>query len=240
MKRISVALVTALAVASCTEHFPRSLFDDDASAPIPDAAAGEDAAPPVAVGDAAVPDATLDAAAPDGDATATTLPEAGGSCNVTLASPAPVASPHIPEGSPTSYATNPPSSGPHYPVWANFQEFTTVVPDGYLVHSLEHGAVELLYDCDVSDPTCASMVADLRKVRDAVPDDPSCVRDGNPSSRVRIIIAHRPTNDSVIAAAAWGQTYHADCVDIPSLTAFANAYMGKGTEDLCYAGRATF
>ena len=44
------------------------------------------------------------------------------------------------------YDSNPPSSGPHYPIWADFKEYATPVPDGYLVHAEEHGAV-LLRDC---------------------------------------------------------------------------------------------
>ena len=48
---------------------------------------------------------------------------------------------HIPIGASVVYNSNPPSSGPHYPVWANFQEFAVPVDDRYLVHSMEHGAV---------------------------------------------------------------------------------------------------
>jgi hypothetical protein len=53
---------------------------------------------------------------------------------------------------------------------------------------------------------------------------------------VRVIIAPRAENDTAIAAAAWGHTYHADCVDAPSLAAFINAHYAQGPENLCFAG----
>src|SRR5262245_8086029 len=52
---------------------------------------------------------------------------------------------HVAEGSVINYAHNPPASGPHYPVWARYQEHNTVVARGYWVHNLEHGGVVFLY-----------------------------------------------------------------------------------------------
>jgi hypothetical protein len=157
---------------------------------------------------------------------------ASAGCNVQLATPPLVASPHVPDGTAVVYDSNPPSSGPHYPEWANFQEFTSPVPDGYLVHSMEHGAVLLLYKCDDDGGACADRAAALRAVRDAVPTDPLC----DPTIRVRIILAPRPANDVAVAAAAWGNTYRADCVDAPSLAAFIAAHYSQAPENFCSAG----
>jgi hypothetical protein len=154
------------------------------------------------------------------------------SCAVTIDSPELLASPHIPEGSPTSYNSNPPTSGPHYPVWANFKELTVTPDDGYLVHSLEHGAVALLYKCDGA--ACPTIVDALRKIRDALPSDPLC----DPSIRVRIVIAPYPKLDVPVAAAAWGWTYKADCVDVPTLTQFVKDNYANGSENLCAPGRS--
>src|SRR5262249_52761098 len=121
-----------------------------------------------------------------------------------------------------------------YPVWANFQEFTSPVPDGNLVHSMEHGAVVLMYKCDPSN--CGAIVAALHAVRDAIATDPTC----DPSIRVRIVIAPRPANDVPIAAAAWGFIYRATCIDVPSLTQFVRDHYGKAPEDFCAAGGTTF
>jgi hypothetical protein len=183
------------------------------------------AAPSVVAADAAVAivDAGVDAVVADAGP---------GVCNVRLEAPPLMDSPHVPEGTAVAYGSNPPSSGPHYPVWANFQEFTHPVDDGYLVHSMEHGAVLLLYKCGDDAGACDAMVAALRAVRDAVPTDPSC----DPAIRVRIILAPRAANDVPIAAAAWGHVYRADCVDAPSLARFISDHYAMASENLCVAG----
>jgi len=155
-------------------------------------------------------------------------------CNVRLASPPLMAALHIPQDASVVYNSNPPSSGPHYTTWANFQEFTDPVDDRYLVHSMEHGAVLLLYKCE--DAGCPQLVDALRAVRDAVPTDPLC----DPSIRVRVILAPRPKNDVTVAAAAWGATYRADCVDAASLTQFVTDHYAKAPENFCDPGQTTF
>lgn len=174
------------------------------------------------------------------------------SCDVVIETPPLLASPHVPEGTVVDYNSNPPSSGPHYPIWANFGEYPAPVQAGYLVHDLEHGAVLLLYkpcdddaganaadaldggDVDASAAsTCASIKDALRRVRDAIHTDPVC----DPSIRVRVIIAPYPDLDVPIAAAAWGWTYRANCLDEDSLRDFAVAHYGQGPENICAPGQ---
>jgi hypothetical protein len=221
MRVSALALAVAGAGACGAEHFPAPLTRADAGV---DAAIG-DASPDVVVDAEPLEDAGVDATEDHEVVDA-------GACNVRLDTPPIAASPHVPEGTVITYNSNPPSSGPHYPIWANYQEFTQPVDDGYLVHSMEHGGVLLLYKCDADASACADTVAALRAVRDAVPDDPNC----DPSIRVRIIIAPRPANDVAVAAAAWGNTYRADCVDAPSLAAFITAHYAQGPESLCASG----
>jgi hypothetical protein len=228
MRRGRTFVVMASAIvavtASCEEHFPAPLVTASGAADIPDATAdaSSDAEP------------AADAKDANADANVDTDPDAAGNgpCNVRMATPAVAASPHVPEGTGITYTSNPPSSGPHYPAWANFQEFTHPVDDGYLVHSMEHGAVLLLYECADDGGTCADMIAQLRVVREAVPTDPLC----DPGVRVRVILAPRSANDAAVTAAAWGNTYRADCVDAPSLAAFIKAHYAQGPEDFCYPG----
>jgi len=156
------------------------------------------------------------------------------SCPVTLESPdTSGGGMHLPEGTPITYNSNPPSSGPHYPVWASFKEYTTTFDDGYLVHSLEHGAVALLYKCDPATPACKTTIDGLRKIRDAFPTDPSC----DAMTRVRIIIAPYPKLDVPVAATAWGFTYKADCLDVPTLTQFVKDNYALSPENICAPGR---
>jgi hypothetical protein len=186
------------------------------------------------------------------------------SCSVVIDAPEILASPHLDIGTPIQYPTNPPASGPHYPIWAAFQEFATPVPRPYWVHSLEHGAVVLLYNCaklggadasadatggaDASDEdaavadagatTCEALVADLRKLMQELPDDPLCDKDAGPSKR--IILTPDPLIEHPVAAAAWGWTYNADCFDRATLEQFAKDHYAKGTENFCTNGQQAF
>jgi hypothetical protein len=157
------------------------------------------------------------------------------SCEVTLESPPIASANHVPEGTQIAYCSNPPSSGNHYPVWAAYKEYTTPIEWPYLVHSMEHGAVVLLYKCD--PPGCPDIVTQLKKVRDDAAADPSCASFGAEGDK-RIIIAPSTTITTKVAAAAWGKTYQAACVDAPSLDAFVRDNYAKGPEDLCNPGRS--
>jgi hypothetical protein len=161
-------------------------------------------------------------------------PVADASCDYVIDAPTIVPSNHVAESEPVAYVSNPPSSGPHYPRWANFQEFAQPVGDGYLVHAMEHGAVLLLYKCDPA--SCPPIVEALRAVRDAIPTDPAC----DPAIRVRVILAPRPELDVPVAAAAWGFTYKAGCVDAPSLSQFVTDHYAKAPENFCVPGATTF
>jgi len=56
---------------------------------------------------------------------------------------------HVSPGTKVSYNSNPPAGGEHYgdsTGHSGFYDTTNVPADGYLVHSLEHGAVILWYN----------------------------------------------------------------------------------------------
>ncbi|MGA7121378.1 MAG: DUF3105 domain-containing protein [Polyangiaceae bacterium] len=161
-------------------------------------------------------------------------PDAG--CFVTIDSPPLMPAVHVPIPSDIQWDSNPPSSGPHYPIWAAFESYTTPVPRGYYVHDLEHGAIVLLYNCD-DDGGCPDVVASLQEVSDAIPTDPLCAGEG---VRVRTVITPDPLIDVPVAAAAWGWTYTAACVDIPTLQQFALQHYGQGPETLCSPGTTEF
>jgi hypothetical protein len=174
------------------------------------------------------------------------------SCAVKIESPPLLPGNHVDIGTDiTTWDSNPPSSGDHYPIWAAFQEYTTPVPRGYYVHDLEHGAVVLLYNCsllgdagldpdggdagDAATP-CDALVAGLRQVVASMPTDPLC----DPSIRVRYVLTPDPLIAYPVAAAAWGWTYNASCLDVPTLEAFAQDHYAQGPEDFCGNGQASF
>jgi hypothetical protein len=162
-----------------------------------------------------------------------------GPCLIAIDAPPLLAGQHVAIGTDITWDSNPPSSGPHYPIWAAYQAYTSPVPRGYYVHDLEHGGIDLLYNCAAGSIDCAQIQAQLQQVTDALPDDPLCTALGE-GVRVRVVLTPDPLLDVPVAAAAWGWTYRAECFDLPSLLDFARAHYGQGPETLCNDGQATF
>ena len=160
------------------------------------------------------------------------------SCFVEIDTPPVEPGVHVPIGSAIDWDSNPPSSGAHFPIWAAYQAYTSPVPRGYYVHDEEHGGVVLLYQC-TDDAGCPDVAAALQSVSDVIPDDPLCASAGE-GIRVRTVITPDPLLDVPVAAAAWGWVYKAQCVDLPTLTAFAQAHYGQGPELLCANGTTQF
>jgi hypothetical protein len=129
---------------------------------------------------------------------------------------------HVTACSPVAYGTNPPSSGNHYPVWAEYKTYAGPIPAGFLVHDLEHGAVVIGYRCPEG---CADEVAEVQAWIDSLPDDPFCF-----GFRPKIILAPNPDLDTRWAAAAWAWTWKASCPDTASLAAFYREHYGRTVE----------
>lgn len=137
---------------------------------------------------------------------------------------------HLPVCTSIKYGTNPPSGGDHWPVWAEYTEYTTPVPREMYTHNLEHGGVVITYRC--KDP-CPDIKAALEGAFKGA-TDPFCVVNGPVSTRV--VLTPDPDIPTPIAASAWGATYTATCIDIPSLGDFIAKRVGHGTEPLCGDG----
>ena len=157
----------------------------------------------------------------------------GPTCGTTVQSWPIEGNAHYEPGTPIVYCTKPPSSGPHYWVWAAFQTYDRPIPWGYFVHDLEHGAVVVVYKC--ASGSCPTIAAKLQAVIDARPVDPGCEA-LEAGVRRRVILAPDPTLDIDVAASAWGWTYRATCVDATSLGAFIDAHYGHAAEDFCSGG----
>lgn len=138
-------------------------------------------------------------------------------------------SPYVPVCSALDYPTDPPTSGPHYPVWATYKTYLEPVNPGFLVHSLKHGAIVITWRCPDG---CADDLTALRELINQRPQDPRC----DPLLHHRIVVAPRPDQDRPLVASAWGHSFKADCFDLPALTAFIDAHYGQGLEDDCFEG----
>jgi hypothetical protein len=139
---------------------------------------------------------------------------------------------HVAVCSPVTYATLPPCSGDHYPIWAAYKTYATPVPEGFLVHDLEHGAVVLTYNCPNG---CAADVAAAQAMLDKLPADPDCAAQGSPVRR-RVLMTPDPKLDVPFAASAWGWTLRAKCFDSAIFEAFALHHYNQGRENICANG----
>jgi hypothetical protein len=150
----------------------------------------------------------------------------GGACTVFIQQHADEGAGHVACSPPPTYATKPPSSGNHYATWADYKTYATPVPWGHLMHSMEHGAVVIVYNCPSG---CADEVAAAQAMIDALPVDADCTA---PTKR-RVILAPDPTLDVRWAATAWTWTLRAPCFDAAAFSQFATDHYGKTIENFC-------
>lgn len=59
---------------------------------------------------------------------------------------------HVSDGDEIDFTTFPPNGGTHYEDWAPFGVYDEPVPDGYLVHNMEHGGVVTWFGTEVPKP----------------------------------------------------------------------------------------
>jgi hypothetical protein len=145
----------------------------------------------------------------------------GGSCDVQVAAPPNEGASHAERCAPIQYASKPPSSGLHYPIWPVFRVYDKPVPWGYLVHGLEHGAIVIVYNCPDG---CPDQVDAAKALVAATPPKAGC-------SRAPVILAPDPTLDVPFAASAWGYTLRAKCFDRDRFAAFIQRRANMGPEN---------
>jgi hypothetical protein len=155
-------------------------------------------------------------------------------CEVTITTEIPLeTATHVEVCTDLDYPTNPPSGGPHWGVWAAFGTYNVPVPREMYVHNMEHGGVLLLHHCEGACPDVLEALDDARMVATG---DPKCLQvPGGPTERV--IVTPDPELDVPLAAAAWGATYRATCIDPVSLRDFVKKRYDKGPESTCAQGK---
>jgi hypothetical protein len=163
---------------------------------------------------------------PAGEVDAGAMQIVGGTCPAVVAQHPDEGAFHVNCTPVPTYGTKPPSSGNHYPIWADYKTYDAPVPWGHLVHSLEHGAVVIVYNCPGG---CPDEVAAAQAMIDSLPVDAICTA---PTKR-RVILAPDPTLDIRWAASAWTWTLRASCFSAAAFGDFAKAHYGMGGENLC-------
>ena len=144
---------------------------------------------------------------------------------------------HVPCTPVPTYGTKPPSSGNHYAIWADYKTYDKPVPWGHLMHSMEHGAVIIVYNCPAG---CPDEVAAAQAMIDALPFplDPEDIDVATGSACVaptkrRVILAPDPTLDVRWAAAAWTWTLRSSCFDAAAFQKFTKDHYAKMPENFC-------
>ena len=108
------------------------------------------------------------------------------------------------------YRQTPPVGGAHNPVWLNCGIYTSPVPSGNAVHSMEHGAVWITYRPSLP----AAAVTGLQAV---VRSEPAKVRG-------HVILSPYPDLPSSVVASAWGTQLRLSSASDPRLARFIASY----------------
>lgn len=121
------------------------------------------------------------------------------------------------------YDEDPPSSGPHRPMWGRWGEYQYMPPQRY-IHNLEHGGIVLLYHpCAPSE-----LIDSLRSI--------ACSRAIDDGGDFRWILTPYVDLPSNIAIVAWEWTYLNDCFESESIEAFIDDHYRNAPEDFYYNG----
>ncbi len=185
------------------------------------------------VGGETLPDDESGATAGVGGEASWSVPAGSGGCDTIVYEPPVSAGQHVAECVTLDHLTNPPTSGKHYPRWADYRSYDAPVPRGYLLHALEHGGVLFAYNCALLDAaSCDALRIAIEDFQVAFAADPAC----EAPIEHRLLAAPDPELDAPFAAAAWGQMLKARCFDDARVGAFAKKHYGTGPEDSCAPG----
>ena len=106
---------------------------------------------------------------------------------------------------PVAYEQDPPVGGPHNPAWQNCGVYTQPIVDENAVHTLEHGAVWIMYQPDLPASDVEKLQALARQ------------------SGYRLL-SPDPELASPIILSAWGYQLQLEQADDPRVTAFFEKY----------------
>jgi hypothetical protein len=130
---------------------------------------------------------------------------------------------HVPQDTPLTFKSRPPTSGTHYPTWVQTYGFMDPAPPtGNWVHNLEHGTIAILYNCPSGCPELEQQLKDLyptlplgRNARRGMP---------------RALIFPYSDMDHKIAAVAWGWLLELDEFDRDQIVQFYESRLDRGPE----------
>lgn len=120
---------------------------------------------------------------------------------------------HVPDGTQIQYNSNPPTSGSHYAQPQPGGIYDKSVPDGNLLHSLEHGAVILSYKTDLPK----DQIESLKQAY-------------NLASVSKKIMVPRDNLDVPVALTSWGRLLKLQSIDEAKIKEFLETNEDRGPE----------
>lgn len=127
---------------------------------------------------------------------------------------------HIPEGTTTEYSTNPPTTGPHYGKSQSAGIYDMPIPDGNLLHSMEHGAVIIWYKAANGSEDGGLSGQDIERLKQIF-------------SSVAVnkkIMVPRENLDVPVALTSWGRLLKLQTIDEVQIKAFMETNEDRGLE----------
>jgi hypothetical protein len=123
---------------------------------------------------------------------------------------------------PRDYKTNPPTSGNHFPQWADDGVYDpgNSAPLGELVHTLEHGRINIQYKPGTPSETIAQLETLTAEMQDGY----------------HLLLYENTTNmNAAVAATTWGHSL--TCPEMndkvfDAIRTFRNEYIDQGPEDV--------
>jgi hypothetical protein len=128
---------------------------------------------------------------------------------------------HVAQGTTVPYQEYPPTSGPHWPVWAKWGVYQEPIPEEVFVHNLEHGGIVILYRC--STP-CPETVQELQETFAALPK--------SKYGHVKVVVTPNSRIRTRFALLAWTRLEEFDRFDRQRVVRFVTAWQDKGPEDV--------
>jgi hypothetical protein len=128
---------------------------------------------------------------------------------------------HVVQGRPITYREYPPTSGPHWPRWAEWGVHAAPVPEEQFVHNLEHGGIVILYRCGTP---CPELVPRLESTFRSLP--------ASKYGHLKAILSPNARIRSRIALLAWRRLEELDAFDRDRIVRFVEAYQDRGPEDV--------
>ena len=119
---------------------------------------------------------------------------------------------HVPKGQTVVYSTIPPTSGDHWPRWAECGFYEDGLPDERITHNLEHGNIVVSYNFASQQETNR-----LRETMDSI----------KLAEEWGVTRFYDEIPEGQIAVAAWGRLYTAQNIDRDQITMFFAEYAGN-------------